>query len=500
VLHVSRDDLTKRVYFKNGDIIFASSSADEDRLGERLIRAGRIKRSDLELAFKVIEKSRERFGKTMVEMGHVSDVELRESLVGQVHSIVCSIFPWNRGVYRSEPSNEPVDKDLVLEDMSTADIIIEGVRRIEDPGAVLKGLGDLDRVVRTVGDPSTSYQRLKLTPEEGFVLSRVDGSSTAKELARLSPLGEETTLRTLYALVLGGLLKLATKAPRKTSEAVKPRSPTPKSPAEPSTKQSGLSPEEQEFRDEVLAKYDAATDLTYYDLLGVNPSASNDEIKTGYYRLAKKLHPDHRRQERGEDDNARLDAIYLKIQEAYEVISSPARRRLYDFRLQSAAQAQASWDGRKPASADSSKGNVPTPTYSTEQMAELHFDNGKRFFKEKRYHEAVESLRDAVRLNPTRADYHHVLGTVLAKNRRWRKQAEEHLGKAISLDRFNIESYLELGSLYEESGLMSRAHRAYELALGLDPDNPRAREKLGRTSPTDSLLDKWGSKLRKKPR
>lgn len=500
VLHVSRDDLTMRVYFKHGEIVFANSSADEDRLGERLIRAGRIKRSDFDLAFKVIEKTRQRFGKTVVEMGYLSDTELRETVIGQVQSIVCSIFQWDRGVYRSEPSNEPVDKDLLLDDISTSDIIIEGVRRIEDPEAIRKGLGDLDQVVRTAGDPSALYERLKLTPEEGFVLSRVDGSSTAKELAQLSPLGQETTLRTLYALVSAGLLELETKEPRKTSEAVEPPAATPEVPAEPSAEQSGLSPEEQQFRDAMHAKYAAAADLTYYELLDVNPSANIGEIKTAYYRLAKSLHPDHRRVERGEAENAFLDATFLRIKDAYEVISTPTKRRLYDFRLQQATAPRAPTDEKKPAAADSSKGNVPTPTFTTQQMAELHFQNGKRFFEQKSYHEAVESLRDAVRLNPTSARYHHFLGTVLAKNRRWGKQAEEHLAKAISLDRFSIQSYLELGSLHEQNGMVTRAQRLYKLVLGLDPGNPRALEKLGGTSQTDSLLDKWRSKLRKKQR
>jgi Tfp pilus assembly protein PilF len=186
--------------------------------------------------------------------------------------------------------------------------------------------------------------------------------------------------------------------------------------------------------------------------------------------------------------------------EAYEVISSPTKRRLYDFRLQQAAQARASTDEKKTAAADSSKRGVPTPTFTTEEMAELHFQNGDRFFKQKRYHEAVESLRNAVRLNPCRADYHHALGMALAKNRRWSKQAEEHFVKALSLDRFSIKSYLELGSLYEESGMVSRAHKLYKLALGLDPDNLRAQEKLRRKSQTDARRDKWRSKLGKKQR
>jgi tetratricopeptide (TPR) repeat protein len=55
-------------------------------------------------------------------------------------------------------------------------------------------------------DPSLIYERIRLCPEEAFLLSRIDGSSNIAEILAISPLGEEATLRCLLGLVSAGFL------------------------------------------------------------------------------------------------------------------------------------------------------------------------------------------------------------------------------------------------------------------------------------------------------
>merc|ERR1719210_553545 len=94
----------------------------------------------------------------------------------------------------------------------------------------------------------------------------------------------------------------------------------------------------------------APTTKDYYEVLGVSRNAGEAEIKRAYKKLALKWHPD-----KNPDQKDHAQREFIAIQQAYEVLSDPQKKRRYDnqksfFSEDSGEQ----WDG-----ADNSGGFSP---------------------------------------------------------------------------------------------------------------------------------------------
>src|ERR1700752_4039271 len=61
----------------------------------------------------------------------------------------------------------------------------------------------------------------------------------------------------------------------------------------------------------------------YYKILGVQRTATAEEVKTSYRRLARKFHPDVSKEKNAEER-------FKEVQEAYEVLKDPEKRAAYD--------------------------------------------------------------------------------------------------------------------------------------------------------------------------
>lgn len=93
----------------------------------------------------------------------------------------------------------------------------------------------------------------------------------------------------------------------------------------------------------------------YYVILGISADATQDEIKSAYRKEAKRCHPDCT----GEDSEP-----FLKVREAYEVLSDPRRRRVHDAEL-ARERRGARWTFRTPRSARHGRGRPPIEPWVT---------------------------------------------------------------------------------------------------------------------------------------
>jgi hypothetical protein len=163
--------------------------------------------------------------------------------------------------------------------------------------------------------------RLSLSPEEGFLLSRIDGCTSWSLLREIAGLPVDTVDRCLERWLSEGVLEMEGAAPAPPAEV--PRAAPVAAPSD-----ADLDPAldlDLEIQRRVL-EFESRLDATYYEILGVEPSASPREIKRAYFRLSREFHPDrYFRREIGPFAE-RFQRIFRKLLEAHEMLSDPMAR------------------------------------------------------------------------------------------------------------------------------------------------------------------------------
>ncbi len=125
VLALSQGEVSKGLYFLEGEIAFAASTVEEDRLGACLFRAGRLSESQFRTAMREVEASGFPLGYVLVESRILSPQELAGALAAQVERIVLSVLRWTSGTLRREPMDRPIPADQAL-DLSTNRLLLLG--------------------------------------------------------------------------------------------------------------------------------------------------------------------------------------------------------------------------------------------------------------------------------------------------------------------------------------------------------------------------------------
>src|SRR5262245_24001361 len=163
ILAVTQGTIAKALFFRHGRIVFASSTLEKEKLGEHLIRLGRISRADFATAYEASLDKKQRFGKAIVRAGLMTEEELGRIVAQQVQRIAVSLFQWTTGETEFHPDDDPIPTDVAVE-LSTSRLLFEGARIYPDAVRLESGLGNLDRPLRIAIRPPFDYTQITFAP------------------------------------------------------------------------------------------------------------------------------------------------------------------------------------------------------------------------------------------------------------------------------------------------------------------------------------------------
>ncbi|MBI3932162.1 MAG: DUF4388 domain-containing protein [Acidobacteria bacterium] len=203
ILTFRKDDVTKKIFLQGGRVVYASSTNPDERLGENLLVKGKITARQYVEASKLIRPGR-RLGAILVELGALEPEELIPAVENHAKEILMDLFTWTTGDYELV-MKEP-DANLVTLNISTQNLIAEGIRRCRSWSQISRGLGDIETVLVPTGSTDVLY-KLELAEEEQEILSHVNGRSTVEQICQMSYLTHFETCRILWAFQLLGVVR-----------------------------------------------------------------------------------------------------------------------------------------------------------------------------------------------------------------------------------------------------------------------------------------------------
>jgi hypothetical protein len=198
VLEVVHDELVKRVYLLDGDIIFATSTDRTESLGDYLVRAGEITEEELLQSTEELANSPgARHGEIIVKMGFLDREKLGAAVRKQVQAILWGLFNLSEGQV-SFKVGRAKDDEIYKIKIPTARAIIAGCRRIEDPKMITARMGGRGAILKKMPRPP-HLEKFRLEPDERELLEMIDGKKTLYELCESGPASAGANARVLYA-------------------------------------------------------------------------------------------------------------------------------------------------------------------------------------------------------------------------------------------------------------------------------------------------------------
>jgi tetratricopeptide (TPR) repeat protein len=405
---------TKKVYLLKGDAIFASSTYEDDRLGEMLVKAGKITMEQYDESVRLLKKKTgKRQGAILVELGYITPKDLFWGVKYQVREIICSMFLIEGADYEFIEGEIPENEVITLK-LSMGNLIYDGVKRIDNLTRIRSELPGTDAVLGLSSDPVSLFQDVELAPQDRKLLSAIDGVKTVKEVIDSAWISSFEGMKVLYVLWSIGVIEEKKKAVQKAEEI-----------EETVSLEEILQPvseDESAFLKKVDDLHSNLKRLTPHQLLDLDESSDEETVKKNYYRLTREFHPDRYFSAADPSVKDKLTSIFDALTNAYATLAG----------------------AKRPADSVS----------------------------------AAEFFRGATESDPKKPKYWSYLSLSLTKIPHGVKDAENALLEAIRLEPGNADHYANLGLIHLRQGMKEKASERFSKALKLDPGNTKAKKGL----------------------
>jgi len=206
-LVLEHERMERSIYWKDGEIVFASSNSPEHSLGMFLLRNGKITQQQYDESKRRVTATT-RHGKLLVQMGAISPKDLWWGVKNQALEIIYSLFSWKDGSFVfGDTADELVNERIVLS-INTSTVIMEGIRRLDESAMIREKITSLDMVFMKVPGAEPDFGSLDMSEHEIALYNTLDGKRSIRALIGGSEMTEFEVTRIVFQLLSARLIEV----------------------------------------------------------------------------------------------------------------------------------------------------------------------------------------------------------------------------------------------------------------------------------------------------
>jgi len=203
-IRFENDGIIKIIYFKDGEVLSASTNDRADSVDEILMRAGKVSREHVKQAL-AKRKESETLGDALLNLGFITRKELTWGRRVQAINVIRSVGEWGAGTFTIVADYLPKREEGTI--FPLPQLIVELIVTDPDRNKFEKALESGSAVFEKSPDYDKSFRQLGLNEDAEAVMAQVDGQRSASEVASVSRQDAFNSFKLLHALSLLGILK-----------------------------------------------------------------------------------------------------------------------------------------------------------------------------------------------------------------------------------------------------------------------------------------------------
>ncbi len=194
------------LYFREGRLIHASTSADDGHLAAMLLKTGKLTPEQADAVNRQSGSSSDKImGKYLMDARLVSRDDIVQGVKDYMLEIVYDLFTWTDGDFYFEQNSLPAN-DRITVPLNLDNVILEGSRRIQEFDKLQDELPDLGTIALKITDKP--LRDVKLTQDDWRVISHIHPRNTVKQIAQNNNMDEFQIRKIVYGMLQAGLVEL----------------------------------------------------------------------------------------------------------------------------------------------------------------------------------------------------------------------------------------------------------------------------------------------------